>query len=319
MDVCQTKKVTVNKQKAEVESRRGPSRAFWLCTLSSYFLKLFFPEAFIPLLIFKAINQRWCRFKCNTSLSKEPQLLMSCTYTPVLFQPTDHQEEEGGVTEEAPPPAGCSSERHAPSSAPSAERIQVCVCVAVFFVLMNLFIKSFVCVWQDVHRVWVELSFSPLQDPRGRRSHGQRCPTGQDPAETFTVFSLFHTYSVMCSYAGGDAIRHWPEVIAEHRREMFKVCFLPGLYGGPKLTKTQIYRNKSYKMTQSQCPSSNSGPSAHSAAQPSFTENTKACRASYGALFSALRRAHVTGLKVSGDACETVPIHLCLLIFHTTC
>lgn len=106
----------------------------------------------------------------------------------------------------------------------------------------------------------------------------------------------------MYSYAGGDAIRHWPEVIAEHRRERFKVCFLPGLYGGPKLTKPQIYRNKSYKMTQSQCPSSNSGPSAHSAAQPSFTENTKACRASNSALFSALRRAHVTGLKMSGDA-----------------
>lgn len=194
MDVCQTKKVTVNKQKAEVELRKGPSRAFWLCTLFSYFLKPLFPEAFIPLLIFKAINQWWCRLKCNTSLSKQPQLLMSCTHTSVLFQPTDHQEEEGGVTEEAPPPAGCSSERYAPS-APSAERIQVCVCVCCsFFVLINEFIKSFVCIWQDVNRVWVELSFSPLQDPRGRRSHGQRCPTGQDPAKPFTVLSLFHTY-----------------------------------------------------------------------------------------------------------------------------
>lgn len=57
--------------------------------------------------------------------------------------------------------------------------VSVYVLLGVFDWFINSFMKPLLCVWQDVDRVSVQLSFSSLQEPRGRRSYWWHGGTGQ--------------------------------------------------------------------------------------------------------------------------------------------
>lgn len=79
--------------------------------------------------------------------------------------------------EDAPPP---------PQVQRGPRCVSVCVCYCV--IVNSLRSWSRLSVWQDVDRVSVQLSFSPLQDRGGRRRRGLRRPSGQGSV----LLSLHH-------------------------------------------------------------------------------------------------------------------------------